>query len=262
MSESIVPTAAGLGQNVSAARSRVRGGFFLGTSMVLLAIVLAGFARTFYLRTLFGAPEMPLYLYVHGAILTGWYAWLIVQTSSVAARRVDLHRRFGLIGVGFGIAVLILGALTTLRFGPRLAQRGVNVEARLEFLSEIVWANIQMLICFAAFLAAAVVYRRRPQIHKRLMLLASIGTIPPAASRIFDWPIWGLGNNALLPVLCTLALFVGALGLYDLRSLRSVHRVTLAGGGIVIASFAVSGLVMPKTEFGRSVVYALYNFMR
>jgi hypothetical protein len=230
--------------------------------MVLFAIVLAGFARTLFLRALFDVPDIPPYLYVHGAVLSGWYAWLIVQTSSVAARRVDLHRRFGVVGVGLGAAVLIVGAMTMLRFGPHLAERGVNVEARLEFLSEIVWANIEMLICFAAFLWAAVVYRRRPQIHKRLMLLASISTIPPAASRIFDWPIWGLGNNALFPVLGTLALFVGALGLYDLRSLRSVHRVTLVGGVIVIASFAVSSVVMPKTEFGRSVVYGLYKFMR
>jgi hypothetical protein len=240
----------------------VRGGFFLVTSMVLFAIVLAGFARTLFLRALFDVPEIPPYLYVHGAVLTGWYAWLIVQTSCVAARRVDLHRRFGIVGVGLGVAVVIVGALTMLRFGPRLAERGVSVEARLEFLSEIVWANIQMLVCFSAFLLAAVVYRRRPHIHKRLMLLASVSTIPPAASRIFDWPIWRLGDNALFPVLCTLALFVGALGLHDLRSLRSVHQVTLVGGVVLIASFAVSSLVMPHTEFGRSVVYGLYNFMR
>jgi hypothetical protein len=94
------------------------------------------------------------------------------------------------------------------------------------------------------------------------MLLASISTIPPAASRIFDWSIWGLGNNALIPVLGTLALFVGALGLHDLRSLKSVHRVTLVGGGIVITAFAVSSLVIPHTEFGRSVVYGLYRLMR
>jgi len=119
-----------------------------------------------------------------------------------------------------------------------------------------------MLICFAAFLLVAVVYRHRPQTHKRLMLLGSISIIPPAASRIFDWPIWGLGNNALFPVWCCLALFVGTLSLHDLRSLRSVHHVTLVGGVIVIASFAVGSLIMPHTDFGRSVVYGLYNFMR
>lgn len=262
MSESIVPIAVGLGQEATAARSRVRGGFFLGTSIVLFAIVLVGFTPTLYMRAFFDVPEIPPYLFVHGAVLTGWYAWLVVQTSCIAARRVDLHRRFGIVGVGLGVAVVIVSAMTMLRFGPRLAERGVDVEARLDFLSEIVWVNIEMLICFSAFLSAAVVLRGRPQIHKRLMLLASISTIPPAATRIFDWPIWGLGNNALFPLLCCLALLLMALALHDFRSRRSVHPVTLVGGVIVVTCFAVSGFVMPHTEFGRSVVFGLYNFMR
>jgi len=262
MSDPIVSVAVGVGQEATVPRARVRGDFFLGTSILLLVIVLVGFAPTLYLRPLFDVPEIPPYLFAHGAVLTGWYAWFVVQTFCIAVRRVDLHRRFGIIGAGLGAAVVVVSTMTMLRFAPRLAGRGVDVEARLDFLSEIVWVNIEMLICFSTFLSAAVVLRRRPQIHKRLMLLASISTISPAASRIFDWPVWGFGNNAGLPLLCSLALLVMALGLHDLRSRRSVHPVTLVGGVVVVTCFAVSSFVMPYTEFGRSVVHGLYTFMR
>jgi len=104
---------------------------------------------------------------------------------------------------------------------PRLAARGVDVAARLHFLSEIVWANIASLICLVVFLSAAIVMRRRPEIHKRLMLLASISILPPAMTRIIDWPVWGFGNNALFPLLCCTAMFPVALGLLRLEIKQS-----------------------------------------
>jgi hypothetical protein len=94
------------------------------------------------------------------------------------------------------------------------------------------------------------------------MLLASISILPPAITRIIDWPVWGFGNNALFPLLCCSAAFTVRLGLYDLKSNKSLHPVTLAGGLAVVVLLAVSGFVLPNTEFGRSTVYELYNLMR
>jgi hypothetical protein len=76
-----------------ATRAARQGRFFLSMSAVMLCIVLVGFAPTFYLRAFFDVRPIPIYLYVHGAVLTGWFIWLLVQTSLVSARRVDLHRR-------------------------------------------------------------------------------------------------------------------------------------------------------------------------
>ena len=73
---------------------------FSSFALVAFAIVFAGFARTFFLRFLFPSPRMPIYLYLHGTLFTGWFALLFIQTRLIASHRVDLHRRLGLLGVG------------------------------------------------------------------------------------------------------------------------------------------------------------------
>jgi hypothetical protein len=243
-------------------RAGVRSRFFLGASVAMFAIVLMGFARTLYLRPLFEVQPIPPYLYAHGVLLTGWYFWFIVQSSLVRWRRVDLHRRFGIVGVVLAMAVVGMSALTSLRFGPRLAARGADIDARLHFVSEIVWSNIGALACFSSFLTIAIVMRHRPQIHKRMLFLASVSTLPPALSRVFDWPIWGVGDNAVVPVFGCLVLFVCALGMHDARATRSVHPATLIGGVVLVGSFALSVFVLPGTELGQATIRALYDLMR
>lgn len=251
-----------LSQERSAARQRAHSNFFLAMSILMLALVFVGFGPTLFLRGFFDVPEIPPYLYLHGAVLTGWYAWFIVQTSCVAAKRVDLHRQLGIVGLVLGVAAVVVSAMTALRFGPRLAENGIDVATRLHFLSEIVWVNISQLICFSVFLLTAVAQRHRPQIHKRLMLLASLSFLPPAITRIIDWPMWGVGNNALFPLFGCLVALIVSLGVHDFVSSRSIHVVTLVGGTVLAMLFAVSSFVMPNTEVGRSFVFGLYELMR
>jgi hypothetical protein len=126
----------------------------------------------------------------------------------------------------------------------------------------MVWLNIALLLSFSLLLSAGILMRHRPHIHKRLMLLASISLIAPAMTRVMDWPLRGLGNNAYVPLLLGVTMLVIALGLHDLQSSGSVHRATIAGGTLIVASFAICTFVLPNTEVGRSLVYGLYEVMR
>ena len=74
---------------------------YLGASFIFLALVFWTFARTFYLRRLFGTPPMSGLLHVHGAVMTGWVVLLVVQSSLIAARRVHWHRRLGVLGAAW-----------------------------------------------------------------------------------------------------------------------------------------------------------------
>ena len=261
MRETVGLPSAVIGHDKLTAPQRAHSRFFLVMSVVMLGIVFLGFAPTLFLRGFFDRPEIPPYLYLHGGIVTAWYAWFVVQTACVAVKRVDLHRRLGLVGAALGATAVVVSAMTALRFGPRLAGNGVDVEARLHFLSEIVWSNICFLICFSVFISTAIVQRYRPQAHKRLMLLASISFLPPAVGRIIDWPIWGFGNNALVPLYVCLVAFLVALGVNDIVSRKSVHPVTLVGGAAFAALFAVTSFVMPNTGAGQSFVFELYRLM-
>jgi hypothetical protein len=97
----------------AAARSRAHDKFYVGMSVVLLLLVLAGFSRTLYLRAVFDVPAVPGYLLLHGVVLTAWFVGILLQTTLVAARRTDMHRRLGWIGVGLGVATLVLSLAAT-----------------------------------------------------------------------------------------------------------------------------------------------------
>jgi hypothetical protein len=81
-------TATQIGLEKAAARSS----FFFWMSVLLLAFLVIGFAPSLYLRAYFETPPIPAYLHVHGAILTSWFVWLVIQTFMVRSGR---WRRIG-----------------------------------------------------------------------------------------------------------------------------------------------------------------------
>jgi hypothetical protein len=244
---------------------RLRLPFFSAMAIVMLVLVFLGFAGSFYLRGFLAPPgstppTLPPHLYLHGVVLTGWYVWFAVQTLCVATGRTALHRRLGIAGAMLGVAVIVAAALTSLRFWPRMTEIGVAIDPQL--VSEIVWLNAAFLICFVAFLASGIALRGRPQLHKRLMLLASLSILPPAVTRILDWPIWGLGADAYFALFCAQTVPLVALAVYDLKSRGAVHPLTLAGSAAILGTYVLGGFVLPNTEFGSAAVVALYELMR
>ena len=59
-------------------------------SLILSALVLVGFSKTFYFRSITGVPDvlgspaLPIHLIAHGLFLSAWYTTLIAQTLLVA----------------------------------------------------------------------------------------------------------------------------------------------------------------------------------
>lgn len=232
-----------------------RSKFFLCLSYVMLAIVLIGFSPTFYLRAIFDVPAIPLYVYVHGAAMTSWYIWFCVQTTAVNSSRVALHRRLGVIGITIAVLVLISGVAVALGLAPRLLEKYGDIESDFARIVGIVWGNLGTLVAFAGFILAAVLNRRKPEVHKRLMYLASIGILLPAIGRIAKFPMIDL-PEPLLAFACLLTLLV-MLGIFDRINIGRVHQVTLIGGLALFAGLIFFGLVVPLTSFGRSFILAL-----
>jgi hypothetical protein len=111
-------------------------------------------------------------------------------------------------------------------------------------------------VAFAIFLSAAISLRRRPEMHKRLMLLSSISIAQPAMSRIWRWPLFD-GLDPQLLGLGGLLLFILAIGLYDLVVRKRVHAVTLCGGSFFMGCKIVGIYVIASSEVGLSFVRRL-----
>jgi hypothetical protein len=166
-------------------RSR-RSRFFVAMSAILLAIVLIGFAPSFYLRGLMPLPSVrgvdplsqPLHLFfvLHGFALTLWYALLVLQTVLVANARTRWHRWIGWLGVPAALGVVV-SAIVVVTFRIPTAQRaGVATSLLLSPLG-------LFLVAFVVLVTTAILQRKRPELHKRLMIAASVSILGPALAR-------------------------------------------------------------------------------
>ncbi len=236
-------------------QTRSRDRFFLAMSGLLLLILLVGFSRTLYLRLFFEVPPIPAYLHVHGATVTAWFIWLIVQASLVNVNRVNVHRRIGMLGAVIGAAVIPAGLMATLQFVPRLPEMGFDFEQASWFITWIVWANLHMLLGFVAFLATALILRRRTDIHKRLMLLATISLMPPPLARIAQNLGYMLEQETIFVTAIWLLLLVPIL-VYDLVTAKRVHPAT-AIGGLCFLLVVFGPILIAGTDFAQNFVRGL-----
>jgi hypothetical protein len=236
--------------------ARRRSSFYVGISGALLLIVFIGFFRTLYFRVFLNVPEIPLSLIAHGVVLTAWFVGIFVQAVLVKTRRIDIHRRLGWFFVAVGMAVVLISLFVTLNFVPRLRSIGVDIEAALANASSVVWTDFVALVVFLTFLSLAVALRRRPEVHKRLMVLASISILSPAIARM--WGMVGIrGPERDLYSLGSLVVLLAALALFDQIATKRIHFVTLLGATFFIGLRIFAVFVVARSEIGRAFVRGL-----
>jgi hypothetical protein len=198
--------------------------FFSGIAAVAALAVFVGFAPTYFLKAA-GAPALSSLLHAHGFAFTSWIVLLVVQTMLVSARRTDLHRRLGVAGGVLAALMTVLAYIVTVD----AARRGSTIPGLTpQAFMVIPFATV---LVFPSLVGAALVLRRRTDFHKRLMLIATTELLVAGVARI---PAIG----ALGPVVffAVTDLFVVALAVYDLLTLRRIHPATLCGGAFLIGS--------------------------
>ena len=82
--------------------------FYVAMSFAAIAIMFAGFAKTYFLRSHFHPEPLSLTVKLHGAAFTAWVLLLLVQTTLVSARRVDIHRKLGWLGAGLAAFMIVI----------------------------------------------------------------------------------------------------------------------------------------------------------
>lgn len=193
---------------------------YIGISLLVAAIALAGFWPTYFGPLLAGLAGHPSVIHFHAAVFSGWVLLFIAQIAFAATGRIALHRKLGKIGIYYGVAIIAVGLFTAYsQFAGRVAA-GQLAEAQTRLL-----APLTDMIVFPLFFGAAVYYRRKPELHKRLMLVATTALLVAAVARMSflgdPFPrevrllVW------MSPILIALA--------YDLVTRRLVHPVYAMG---------------------------------
>jgi hypothetical protein len=196
--------------------------FFPLMCLTILVTVWLGFSKTYYgvgmVTTHLPAPI----IHVHAAAMTLWLLTLIVQTSLVSVRRVKLHMAVGLWGFALAACMIPIGTLAAINSLRRdMSPPGSGLTALTFFV-----VPVSALFAFAGLAAWSYSVRRKPDQHKRLILLATVPLLDAAIGR-FPQTI-GIANSPMAQVLI-ISMFPLALVIYDLISRRKVLRVTWVG---------------------------------
>ncbi len=205
---------------------------YLLAAVIVPLIVLAGFARTYYLKGFFATPALPsLIVHAHGIIMTAWVVLFIVQVTLVAKRRTKMHQRLGILGAGLAALVFVVGILTGLyaaaRFVDNPSLAAASDPPPLPFLI----IPLGDMVIFAILITAALYYRKRLDIHKRLMLLAAINLLAPAIARI---PLSFIANGGPLAFFGLTDLCLVGFVAFDTIRHRRLHPAFLWGGLLII----------------------------
>ena len=201
--------------------------FYFFMSLVIAAVVVYGFSQTIDHNLIHPSPLPPFVLYFHAAAFSGWVVLFIVQSGLVRTHHVRVHRRLGWFGVALAVAMLVLGTWTSVsmdRFDVRNAPKDVT------FIAAFTIVQWVYLYGFGILFALAIYWRRSPEFHRRLMLMATCVLTDAAFGR---FPISMVAFNVCGAIGVDVLILMGVAR--DLIVNRRVHKVYLYGLPAIVA---------------------------
>ncbi len=204
---------------------KVERAFFAGMIVLLWGAVLFGFAKTYFLAGMVAAPLPDRLIHVHGAVFTAWMVLLLVQSALIVTGKVKVHRTLGMGGFVLAVAMVGLGASAAVDQLRRMhAPPGIDAYTFLV-------VPLSGILFFAVVVAFAYRMRFRPELHKRLILIATIGIVEAGVAR---WPVTAIQEHPPVGELVILAFLLLVVG-FDLVWMRRLSKATIwAGTGLVL----------------------------
>jgi hypothetical protein len=230
-----------------------RSRFYLWAAIACATVAIGGFMGTYWLQLPARTFRGPALLHIHGWLCTAWVLYLISQSSMVVRGKVRSHRDWGLLGISLASVVTVV-ALTVAISGMNERLAAGAGDAARSFLI----VPLSAIGFFAAFTAAAIASVKRPEWHRRLMIIATVCLIQAAMARVFFLiatgggpgmrpglaPVPPVGVAAVPALLLELILVAGMVR--DWRVLGRVHPAWIVG--VVV----ITGMEVVRTPISAS----------
>jgi hypothetical protein len=240
--------------------------FFVWMAGARVFVAFTGFAPTYWLQlpagTFVGSPL----LHLHGLLFSAWTLFFLLQTTLVARGRLDRLRAWGLLGISLATAMVFVGFATADEVLRKRLSAGFGDRARAFQI-----ASTSMITLFGVLVFAAIANVRRPEVHKRLMLLATVSVMPPPIARLFFAVTAGIGPglrpglgpprtlaSVMAPsLIADVFILVGVI--YDWRTRGRPHPAYLIGGASIVAVQVLRGPIS-TTQWWSGIVDSLARF--
>ena len=196
--------------------------FYFAMSLLVAAIVVWGFSHTINDSLFHPAIPRPFLLWIHGAAFSAWVGFYIFQSALVRTHNVKVHRSLGWFGVALAAIMVPLGVTIAVIMG-RFDKHLLHQTDADTFLS----VPFGDMLIFGTFVTLAIYWRKKPELHRPLLLLATCGLLDAAFGRINY-----LFDHNLFFVCVDLLILLGVAR--DLLVNRRVHKVYLVALPIMI----------------------------
>ena len=207
---------------------------YLALALLMTTIAVGGFMPTYWVPLMTGSTDYHWLIHLHGGVFTVWMLLLVAQAGLVFRGRTDLHLKLGnRVGIGWGVFLVLIGlAVAFGRLSPAIGTEYESLEGFIEQLP----VPLGDLATFAILFGVGIALRKKPETHKRLMILATATLLFAPAARLIGPAIaltgspWvGFATGYGLPLLPA---FV-AIG-HDVWTRSRVHPAYAFGTGLLV----------------------------
>jgi hypothetical protein len=240
MAEGVAKTGDGIRDAAARRPTLRRPPLYIGVALLTVAIAIAGFWPRYFGPLVTGTLETVTIIHVHAVVFVGWLVVVGLQAWFAASGRTALHIRVGNYAIWWGVLVIVVGVTTAfVMFADRIAAGDVEGARNKLFVP------LTDLMVFVPFFAAAWWLRRKPELHKRLIIVATTCLLIAAVHRI---PFLG-GRPPPVPQLLAVWLAPIYLGMiHDFVKSRTVSPVYLLGiGAVLFLKFGRVGMYRSET---------------
>jgi hypothetical protein len=217
---------------------------YVGIAALASAIAAVGFWPSYFGPLLAGAVDAPTIIHFHAAVYVGWLAIFVTQTALAATGHVAAHIRVGRLAIAYGLLVIAAGLIAAFGMFVLRVEAGSVAEAQGRLLGPLVDMTV-----FGPLFAAAVYHRRTPDLHKRLMVVATSYLLIAAVGRM---PFLGEPRNLFLVHLMWVAPILVAMA-HDFWRQRRVHPIYVGGLALFLATGPAVRIAARASETWRDV---------
>ncbi len=186
-------------------------------------------------------PPIRTLVIVHAAAMSAWLVLLVAQTLLIRLRMHRLHMTIGKVGIALAAVILVTGLMVGLR-----SAAVTPAEIRIWGLAPKAFLAVPVvsIVLFAVLVVLGVVWRRKPQLHRSMMLLATLTVLSAAVSRIdalsnlYIGSVWEQVFGPFFFTLCFAVLLV------VLRWLGTRSLDFVLGFGVAFLIAASAGIMM------------------
>ena len=154
--------------------------FYVRMAAACLVIAVLGFAPTYWVPMVRGTLNVPPLTHLHALFFYGWLLLFLKQTSLAATGKLARHRDLGVGGVAVATGMCFLGLSLAIRSLRGSEAAGFGSAGRAFSI-----VPVTGIAFFAALFLIAILQVKKPDVHKRLMLVGTVSLLQAGVGRWF-----------------------------------------------------------------------------